>query len=52
MSRNGSARIPFARRLHETWVPLYAYNNEPLPYLTPPLHNKDLLTPLLNGWLT
>jgi phosphonoacetate hydrolase len=48
-------RLPLEYRshgsLHETRVPLYACNNESLPYLTPPLHNKDLLTPLLDGWL-
>jgi phosphonoacetate hydrolase len=37
--------------LHEVKVPLFAHNNESLPYLTPPRHNKDLLTPLLHGWL-
>ena len=37
--------------LHETQVPLFAHNNESLPYRTPPRHNKDLLSPLLNGWL-
>jgi len=37
--------------LHELQVPLYAYNNEFLPYLASPRHNKDLLTPLLNGWI-
>jgi hypothetical protein len=37
--------------LHEVQVPLYAYNNEFLPYPAPPRHNKDLLTPLLNGWI-
>jgi len=37
--------------LHEVRVPLYAHNNESLPYATPPRYNKDLLSPLLNGWL-
>ncbi|MET7333606.1 alkaline phosphatase family protein [Nonomuraea sp. NPDC005650] len=37
--------------LHEVRVPLFACNNESLPYLATPRHNKDLLTPLLNGWL-
>jgi phosphonoacetate hydrolase len=37
--------------LHEVEVPLYAHNNESLPYLTAPRYNKDLLAPLLNGWL-
>lgn len=37
--------------LHETQVPLFAHNNESLPFSTPPRHNKDLLSPLLNGWL-
>jgi phosphonoacetate hydrolase len=50
-----SEQLPLEYRshgsLHEARVPLYAYNNESLPYLTPPLHNKDLLTPLLNGWI-
>jgi phosphonoacetate hydrolase len=37
--------------LHEVRVPLFAHNNETLPYVTPPRHNKDLLAPLLHGWL-
>jgi phosphonoacetate hydrolase len=37
--------------LHETSVPLFAWNNGDHPYLTEPEHNKDLLTPLLGGWL-
>jgi phosphonoacetate hydrolase len=37
--------------LHESQVPLIAHNNEALPYRTTPRHNKDLLGPLLNGWL-
>ncbi|MGI5327723.1 alkaline phosphatase family protein [Actinomadura nitritigenes] len=50
-----SEDLPAAYRshgsLHEVQVPLVAHNNESLPYLTPPRNNKDLLTPLLNGWL-
>lgn len=37
--------------LHEVRVPLFAHHNESLPYITPPRHNKDLLAPLLDGWL-
>jgi phosphonoacetate hydrolase len=36
---------------HETSVPLIAWNNEDHPYPRMPEYNKDLLTPLLNGWL-
>jgi phosphonoacetate hydrolase len=35
---------------HEMSVPLVAWNNDH-PYPSPPEHNKDLLTPLLGGWL-
>jgi phosphonoacetate hydrolase len=35
---------------HETSVPLIAWNNDH-PYPAPPEYNKDLLMPLLNGWL-
>lgn len=52
---NESENLPADYRshgsLHEAQVPLFAYNNEALPYLTPPRYNKDLLAPLLNGWL-
>ena len=52
---NESEQLPAEYRshgsLHETKVPLYAHNNESLPYARPPRHNKDLLSPLLNGWL-
>jgi phosphonoacetate hydrolase len=52
---NESEHLPAEYRshgsLHETKVPLYAHNNESLPYDRPPRHNKDLLSPLLNGWL-
>jgi phosphonoacetate hydrolase len=37
--------------LHEQRVPLFAHNS-PTPYLEPPRANKDLLAPLLDGWLT
>jgi phosphonoacetate hydrolase len=36
---------------HEKSVPLVAWNNEDHPYPRLPEYNKDLLTPLLNGWL-
>jgi phosphonoacetate hydrolase len=36
--------------LHETSVPLLAWNHADYP--APPAYNKDLLTPLLNGWLS
>jgi phosphonoacetate hydrolase len=38
--------------MYETRVPLIAYNNESLPYSRPPRHNKDLLQPVLQHWLT
>jgi phosphonoacetate hydrolase len=37
---------------HEMSVPLVAWNHADHPYLAPPEYNKDLLTPLLNGWLS
>jgi hypothetical protein len=36
---------------HEQAVPLVAFNT-PAPYPRPPRVNKDLLAPLLGGWLT
>ncbi len=36
---------------HETSVPLIAWNNDEHPYSGTPEYNKDLLTPLLSGWL-
>ena len=36
---------------HEQAVPLIAFNT-PAPYVRPPRVNKDLLAPLLGGWLT
>jgi phosphonoacetate hydrolase len=36
---------------HETSVPLIAWNNDEHPYPGTPKYNKDLLTPLLSGWL-
>lgn len=38
-------------RLHEQKVPLFAHNNLEHLYRHTPTSNKDLLTPLLNGWL-
>jgi phosphonoacetate hydrolase len=35
---------------HEMSVPLLAWNHPPYP--APPTYNKDLLTPLLTGWLS
>jgi phosphonoacetate hydrolase len=35
---------------HEQTVPLIAFNT-PAPYRRPPQANKDLLSPLLDGWL-
>ena len=37
--------------LHERRVPLVAYNNQTLPYASPPRYNKDLLQPLTSNWL-
>ena len=37
--------------LHERQVPLIAHNNATLPYQSAPKYNKDLLSPLLKGWL-
>ena len=37
--------------LHEQKVPLFAHNHAEYPYLQTPTSNKDLLAPLLNGWL-
>ncbi|HEX3924646.1 MAG TPA: alkaline phosphatase family protein [Streptosporangiaceae bacterium] len=37
---------------HEASVPLLAWNHADHPYLAPPRYNKDLLTPLLTGWLS
>jgi phosphonoacetate hydrolase len=37
--------------LHERRVPLVAYNNQTLPYASPPRYNKDLLQPLASNWL-
>jgi phosphonoacetate hydrolase len=37
--------------LYEQKVPLFAFNNADHPYTLDPTSNKDLLTPLLNGWL-
>jgi phosphonoacetate hydrolase len=36
--------------LHEQRVPLYIHNS-PVPLVQTPQSNKDLLTPLLDGWL-
>jgi phosphonoacetate hydrolase len=38
--------------LYENSVPLVAYNNESLPYSARPTHNKDLLAPVLERWLS
>jgi phosphonoacetate hydrolase len=37
--------------LHERRVPLVGYNNQTLPYASPPRYNKDLLQPLTSNWL-
>jgi phosphonoacetate hydrolase len=50
-----SETLPAAYRshgsLHERSVPLVAYNNQIVPYASPPRYNKDLLQPLTGAWL-
>jgi phosphonoacetate hydrolase len=54
MDPDGFEALPATYRSHgsrhEQSVPLIAFNTS-APYLRPPQANKDLLTPILDGWL-